>query len=99
MGVIETIQELTGCSYVLLTNRCNTAIDLGLLNAKDLGHTSVFIPDQGGWIHYQDMPPKMGLTVIPIKTHDGVIEHIPSKTGCLIYCNPAGYFAEQPTQQ
>jgi hypothetical protein len=50
------------------------------------------IPDQGGWLTYQKFPKIFDLDTEEIKTDIGLINKC---SGAVLFCNPAGYFAEQ----
>lgn len=72
--IVETIQKLTGKKNVLLTKRCNTAIMLAMKVGKQLGYTSITIPDVGGWMTYEQFAVKLKLPVHKINTDDGKID-------------------------
>ncbi|MFH1510344.1 MAG: hypothetical protein ABIF10_01530 [Candidatus Woesearchaeota archaeon] len=86
------LQELTGHKHVELTSSGDKAILAALHHAKG----TIQIPDQAGWLTYRRYAKMLGIETADLKTDRGVIipEHV--KKGAIIYCNPAGYFAEQP---
>lgn len=91
--VIAKIKELTGCKYVKLATRGNTAIDAAVSG-------KILIPEEGGWLHYQKFDHDT------VKCNDGKIDLDDLKkklaTGkyhAFLYQNPGGYFAEEPIQE
>jgi len=100
--ITKQIQELTGQSHVILTNRCNSAIMLALKVAKQLGYSSVTIPDWGGWMTYEQFAKKMQLPVHKIKTEDGKIDpaslKLENKTILLLH-SLAGYHWRLDTEE
>ena len=102
--IIELIKKYTGHSHAQLTSRGNSAIFLAMHIARGLKPGNVLIPDQGGWLYYKKAAARLSMDVDEVKTDNGVIdlEDLKSKTAvasCLIYQNPAGYFAEQPMKK
>ena len=103
--VLDLLREYTGFHNIYLTQRGNKAIRAALAAAKNLNPKShCLVPDQGGWITYQQYPKKLQLWLNELKTDYGIInlEDLKSKTNLassLIYSNPAGYFAEQPIEE
>ena len=110
----DKLKELTNHSIVELTSRGNTAIFAALYLARqyrlDKNHkitrNIVLIPDQGGWFTYKKYPGMLALEPIEIETDNGIINInkskktiINNKILCLLYANPAGYFAEQPYKE
>jgi dTDP-4-amino-4,6-dideoxygalactose transaminase len=97
------ISMYTGHPHVWLTTRGNEAIRYALICARTGKQGGVaLIPDQAGWLSYRTLPKKVGLSSREIPTDNGIIDldglkkaldHSPA---CLLYQNPAGYFAEQP---
>jgi len=102
--ILLKLRELTGHSFVHLTDRGNSAIDAALsLLPKD---KKLLIPAEGGWIHYQKAPKKLGLQYEEVLCDDARINLLSlkekfatKKFGALLYQNPGGYFAEQPMQE
>lgn len=102
----EELKKLSGHEHIELTSRGNTAIFAGLYCARklQLDKKIVLIPDQGGWFTYKKYTKMLGLIPIELETDYGVIdlkdlkEKAP-KANCIIYSEPAGYFAEQPVKE
>jgi len=97
---IELLMKYTGHSHISLTARGNSAIYAALAYAHKLGKTTVLYPDQGGWFSYYKYPKKLGMEAKELKTDKGLIDldDLKSKIHdgcCLIYSNPAGYYAHQ----
>ncbi len=101
LKILSFLQKLIGHSFLEIVTRGNSAIDSALsILPKD---KILLIPEEGGWIHYQKGPKKMGLKVIEVKCTDAKInlkdlqeklaQYSPS---AFLYQNPGGYFAEQP---
>lgn len=95
------LQQLTGHKYITITARGNAAITAAL-NVIPLGGV-VLIPEEGGWIHYEKAPPKLGLKVVKVSCNDAVInlddlrlKLTQLKPKAFLYQNPGGYFAQQP---
>lgn len=102
--IIELLKKYTGHAHVELTSRGNTAIFAALYCARKLSldNRTVLIPDQGGWLTYPQYPKKLDMKCVMIKTNAGVFDlDVLARvvdihdTNCLLYENPAGYFAEQ----
>ncbi len=93
------IKELVGEKHIKIAPRGNKAILYALRIAKKLNKTRVFIQDQGGWLTYKQLPKKLKLQLIELKTDYGIIsqkdlEGIDNNSVLLINSLP-GYFAEQ----
>ncbi|MBI4440862.1 hypothetical protein HY639_01725 [Candidatus Woesearchaeota archaeon] len=87
--------------HVVLMPRGNAAIFTALFVARQAGKKRALIPDQGGWFTFKTYPKLLGIDLVMIPTHDGVIDPhtIPvADDACLLYAQPAGYFAEQDTR-
>ncbi|MBL7050962.1 hypothetical protein ISS04_02240 [Candidatus Woesearchaeota archaeon] len=97
----KKIKKLIGCKYVRLVDRGNSAIFIALSVAKQKGFENVLIPDQGGWLTYLQFPKKVGFGLERVKTEYGLIDskNLKEKSGCLLYQNLAGYFAEQQVKK
>ncbi|MFO7711258.1 MAG: hypothetical protein R6V53_05830 [Candidatus Woesearchaeota archaeon] len=85
---------------VVLTSRGNVAIKEALKHVRSQGGERILIPDQGGWLTYQQFPPKLGLSCVEVKTDDAVfdLDDLARKAkdaSALLYEQPAGYFAHQ----
>lgn len=69
--ILKILQKLTGHKFLEIVLRGNSAIDSALsIVPKD---KIVLIPEEGGWIHYQKAPKKLGLKAIEVKCDDGKI--------------------------
>jgi hypothetical protein len=105
MSVISAIHTFVPYKYITTHERGNAAITIALRAAKRLGHTTVFIPDTGGWMYYEPIAIKLGLVVKKIPTEDGFIDPktIQSlnlkKTDILLLHANAGYFKKLPTKE
>jgi len=99
--VVELLQKYTKHKLVELTARGNNSIYIAFSIVKRLNpEGNVLIPDQGGWLTYKNYPKKLGMKFVELKTDNGIIniDDLKNKldnASCLIYTNPAGYFAEQ----
>ncbi len=102
--ILNLLQKLTGHKFMEIILRGNSAIDSALsIVPKD---KIVLIPEEGGWIHYQKAPRKLGLKVIEVKCDEGKINLSDLKhkltahnCGALLYQNPGGYFAKQSMKE
>ena len=102
--IVSTLKELTGHKYAEVVLRGNSAIDSALsLVPKD---KVVLIPEEGGWIHYQKAPVKLGLKIAEVKCQEAKIDLkdlneklAANNCSALLYQNPGGYFAEQPSRE
>ncbi|MBI2668970.1 hypothetical protein HYX14_03950 [Candidatus Woesearchaeota archaeon] len=98
----EIVQKLTGHSFTEIVTRGNAAIEAAFSVVKK----KLLIPAEGGWIHYQKAPKKLGLKVEEVKGDLAKINLVDLerklKSGefdALLYQNPGGYFAEQPMKE
>jgi hypothetical protein len=89
--VVDKLKKLTGCNFVKIVNCGNAAILCALYVVKRF-YKKIQIPDQGGWLSYQTFPKIFDLEIEAIKTNSGLITNC---DGAVLFCNPAGYFAEQ----
>lgn len=89
------LQELTGHKHIVLTPSGDKAI----LAALQHVNTTIQVPDQAGWLTYKKYSQMLGLEIAELKTDRGVIIHENVQKDSIIYCNPAGYFAEQPKEE
>lgn len=103
-NVKTILQKLTDHSFIEIVSRGNAAIT-SALSIFPKGST-VLIPEEGGWIHYQKAPVQLGLKIVEVKCDNAKInladvqEKIHSvKPTTLLYQNPGGYFAEQPMKE
>ena len=103
--VIDLLKKITKENYIELTSRGNTAIFSVLYCARKINPKKiVLIPDQGGWFTYKRYPFYLELRIEQVKTNYGIIDLKDLKkkiknANCLLYSNPAGYFAEQPVKE
>lgn len=106
--VLNLIKKYSGYDNIELTSRGNTAIFAALYSARKLRlfKKTVLIPDQGGWLTFRKYPKMLELRSVEIKTRQGIIDTSELKkaldehdVNCLLYTNPAGYFAEQPIKE
>ncbi|MFH0700804.1 MAG: aminotransferase class I/II-fold pyridoxal phosphate-dependent enzyme [Candidatus Woesearchaeota archaeon] len=102
--ILSSLQKLIGHKFVEIVLRGNSAIDsaLSLFSEGKL----ILIPEEGGWVHYQKAPKKLGLKSLEVKCKDAKIDLVDlkeklEKNSCsaFIYQNPGGYFAEQPLEE
>ncbi|MFH0977902.1 MAG: hypothetical protein V1837_01235 [Candidatus Woesearchaeota archaeon] len=101
---IKILKKYTGHKTIILTESGDTAIFAAMYCARKLGlgKPNVLIPDQGGWLTYKKYPKMLELNAKEYKTELGIVrinELETENSCCLIYENPTGYFAEQPTKQ
>jgi len=102
LKILDLIKGYTGHKIVKLLSRGNAAIFSALFIAKKNNPKPfLLIPDQGGWISFQNYPQMLGFGLRTIKTNRGVIDLIDleekaSSGSALILTSFAGYFAEQP---
>jgi len=102
--ILTKLKELTSHHYIEIVSRGNYAIDVAFsIIPKD---KIVLIPEEGGWIHYEKAPKKLGLTALKVKCDDAKLNLTNLKDklnhhncGALLYQNPGGYFAEQPMKE
>ncbi len=98
---INKLKEITGNTYINITESGDSAIYRSFEAAKTLGKNKILIPDQGGWFSYKKFPKKLGLEIKEIKTDFGLIDlnELKKEKNCaLILTTFAGYFAEQDTE-
>ena len=106
MNVINKLKKLTNHNLIRLTSSGNEAIFTALYCTRKIQPKKkiILIPDQGGWITYKKYPFKLELIPIEVDTDYGIInlkdlKLKAKKANCLLYSNPAGYFAEQPVKE
>src|SRR3989344_1500511 len=85
------ISELTGCKYIKLLPRCNSAILCAMDYLKKSGFSEVQIQNEGGWKTYKTIPKIVGLKIVEVETENGVILLDKLSKSPLILCEPAGY--------
>lgn len=91
---------------IRLMRRGNSAILYSLRAARELGVQKVLIPDQGGWLTYQQFPEKLNMEKLEIETEDSlvkldVLENVLEKNpgSVLILNSLAGYFVPLPVKE
>jgi hypothetical protein len=102
--ITSHLQRLTRHRYLALVSRGNTAIKIALSGLPQ--DSTILIPEEGGWLSYKSMPPKLGLRVEEVKCNDSRInlQHLREKFftqryTALLYQNPGGYFTKQPFRE
>lgn len=104
-SILQKLTTYTKCKFIHLTQSGDQAIMLAIEAVKKISSKLKFlVPDQGGWLSYIKYPKKLNFEVIQVKTDCGIIDlddlrEKLNNSSALIYQNPAGYFAEQPTKQ
>src|SRR3989344_6094882 len=95
------IKKYTKKKYVTITDRGNTAIDLALQLVKEHSKkTTILIPDQGGWVHFEKASPRFGFQIKKLKTNYGIIHPKDCKdAAAILYTSYAGYFAKQDIEE
>lgn len=98
------LRKLTHHQHIEITLRGNSAIQSSL-SLVPKGST-VLIPEEGGWMGYQKIPKKRGLSIAEAACDDSKINLAGLKNklslvkpAVFIYQNPGGYFAEQPMKE
>jgi len=99
--ILKEIHRLTSHPYIEITLRGNAAITAAL-SVVPKGST-ILIPEEGGWIHYEKAPPQLGLKAVKVSCDDARInlddlttKLTELKPSAFLYQNPGGYFAQQP---
>lgn len=102
--IISALKKLTNHNQIGITLRGNAAIESAFSLVPAGG--KVLIPEEGGWLTYKSLPPKMKLTFTEVKCDDAKInladlqQKLQTKDYALfLYQNPGGYFAEQPMKE
>jgi glycine/serine hydroxymethyltransferase len=98
--IIRRLKTLTSHNNIEILTKGNSAIFSALHSVKK----EVLIPEEGGWITYQQYPDKLKLKTTKVKTHNSVIDltDLKNKTksaDAFLYQNPGGYHAEQPMEE
>lgn len=102
--ILSLLRTLTGHEFTELVPRGNSAIDsaLSILPKAQV----LLIPEEGGWLHYQKGPKKLGIKTVEVKCDEAKIslqdlKEKLAKFHCsaFLYQNPGGYFAEQPMRE
>ncbi len=98
------LQHLTHHRYLSLVPRGNSAIGLALSILPK--NSTLLIPEEGGWLSYKSIPPKLGLSVEEVKCNDSRInvqnlreKLLTPRYAAFLYQNPGGYFAQQPIRE
>jgi len=97
---IFQLKKLTNHNHVEILTRGNSAI----FSALHLVKREILIPEEGGWLTYQQYPQKLKLKTTKVKTHHAILDlnDLKQKTktaDALLYQNPGGYHAEQPLME
>src|SRR3989338_513434 len=103
--VLELLRKHTRHEFVALTPKGNASVYAAFETVRQLSQQNVvLIPDQGGWVTYRQIPRKMKMLAFEYKTDYGVLDakglplHL-QNVNSLIYSNPAGYYADQQSQE
>jgi len=93
----EKLSKLSGKKHITFQRRGNRAILNSLRYAKQLGKTRLLIPDQGGWMTYEQYGNELGFSVEKFLTDSGLITDLPSvDSNCVLLLNAMpGYCVEQ----
>lgn len=98
----RSLKKLTGHDFVELMKSGDDAVFASFHISSKLGkNKNILIPEEAGWLSYKKYPKRLGMDIKEIKCHDGLLdledlkERVKKGAACLIYVNPAGYFAEQ----
>ncbi len=102
--IISELRTLTNHKHIQITLRGNAAITTALsIFPKS---STILIPQEGGWIHYEKASPKLGLNPVKVSCHDAAInlddlrlKLTQLKPKAFLYQNPGGYFAQQPLEE
>src|SRR3989338_353250 len=102
--ILKELHKLTSHQFIEITLRGNAAIT-ATLSVVPKGST-ILIPEEGGWIHYEKAPPKLGLKTVKVSCDDACInlddlraKLTELKPTVFLYQNPGGYFAQQPMKE
>jgi hypothetical protein len=98
--IIQKLKALTNHNCFEILIRGNAAIFSALYAVKQ----EILIPEEGGWMTYQQYPDKLKLKTTKVKTSYAILDlndlKQKSKTAnALLYQNPGGYHAEQPMEE
>jgi hypothetical protein len=103
--VLDLLKKYTNHEHIRLLPSGDSAIFLSLFLSKKINRKAfMLVPDQGGWLTYENYSRMLNFEIIKIKTDAGIIDlkdlenHV-EKGSAFIYQNPAGYFAEQPIKE
>ena len=98
------ILEKTKQTFVHITPRCNDAIYLALLDAKNKGKTTCLIFSEGGWPYYETCAKELGFEVKIIENKKNSIdlktlEMSITKNTVLIHHTLSGYMVPMPVEE
>lgn len=99
---LKILREYTRHDFVKITHTGDCAIFAALFIAKQHGHTSVLIPDQGGWLSYKTFPAILKMKIKELKTNYGLLlqEEIKKyRDAVLLFSSFAGYAAPQRLEE
>ena len=89
------LKILTNKENIIFTSRCNEAIRISLLIAKELGRNNALIQEEGGWLTYAKFAKQADLNVVRLVTNDGIIYEkelsMQHQDGVLLINSLAGY--------
>lgn len=98
----KSLKKLTGHDFVELMKSGDDAVYASLYISSKLGKNKIaLIPEEAGWLSYKKYPKRLGMEIKEVKCKDGLLDlddlklKVNKGAACLIYVNPAGYFAEQ----
>jgi hypothetical protein len=72
--VRELLKEKLDVKNVYFTKRGNSSILYAFRAVKALGKMKIIIPDQAGWMTYEQFPDRLKLELIRAKTNSGLID-------------------------
>src|SRR3989338_3214690 len=103
-NIESLLHTLINHQHIRITIRGNVAITAALSIFPK--NSTIFISEEGGWIHYEKAPLKLGLIAVKVSCYDAVIDMndlqnklTKLKPKALLYQNPGGYFAQQPMRE
>jgi len=81
----------------IYTNRANQSIFFAYFLLKKLGISTIYVPDQGGWLTYEPLAKVLGFKVKKLRTDLGIpleeeLKEI--KNSALIICSSPGYLRD-----
>ncbi|MFQ5620703.1 MAG: DegT/DnrJ/EryC1/StrS family aminotransferase [Candidatus Nanoarchaeia archaeon] len=74
MNTIDALKTYAGKNYVYLVSRGNKAIKEALKFAKEKGKTKVLIPEEGGWLVYEQYPTELKMKLKRIKCRNAILD-------------------------
>lgn len=100
------LKRMTKAKEVYLVRRGNSAILYAFRFVKSLGRKTIIIPDQGGWLTYEQFPERVKLHLVRLKTDSGYVEldelekTLKENPGSALILNSmSGYFVELPMKE